>query len=483
MLVPDELTACIICRDDRGFQLAQILVPRFQIVYWMSSDSDCRKFTPLAPRGEIVSRKSLPTSFHAVFFHSGNDTLWQRNQFESQYTFEFNTPGTPSRRDNVLPIFRATGNYFGIRTQDIDEVVAYMTGETVHRPSMCFPSLEVLPALSLLCQAHLANLHPNLAQPTQWITALGTSFESLQEMLETEWQLGYREQSPKSTIEQLLAAIFSESQLETSLVQSAYTAIAHNLGHSAEVPPLQPFTTQADSLAIFTGSLASCAIATLTSWLCNIPILMLKSGVDCPQNCQHLLILPESQIRELSTLRSSTYNFRGAVLVISSQSYPALKQKYRILCCGQRSHAALTRPWAVEALQEDIAKLIALQPENLRLWQLESQEFEQKNKQKIEMCQTQLTQLRQSAAPQPEILSTLETTVGQLRIQAKFACHTPIQLASENNARPIKDHLDQGIRDLQKPEKYNQAIERLEQVLSSLSQLLLSSVEADPASR
>jgi hypothetical protein len=123
----------------------------------------------------------------------------------------------------------------------------------------------------------------------------------------------------------------------------------------------------------------------------------------------------------------------------------------------------------------------SLQPENLRLWQQESQEFEQCHQEKIHACQTQLDQLKQMTHPLPDELSsrltTLETVVGDLRINAKFACHIPVQLVEESEPRPIKDHFEQALRDLQKPGQRLQAIDRLEQALAYLSQLLISFVE------
>jgi hypothetical protein len=487
------LTACVICKDDRGFTLSQLLIEQFAEVYWVSSDSDYRKFSADNATGTIVPQRSLPDTFSAVFFHSGNQALWQHQSPISDYTFEFNTPGTPITRPGVIPIFRATGTYFGIIPSDIDEIARYVSGQQSHLPALCRPTLECLLALSMLCQGYLLAqaTHPTVSDATWWQAGLGIGDllpNDLEARIATEWNPWGHTAAVTEPVTALTARILaptdSEAAITPAIVAAAYGAITETLRHSPDLPTLPTWTTHATRLLILEADRVSQAIATVASTLLNLPISRFDptdDQADCKLLEHSILILTESRIKVLSVLRSRKFNFRGAVLVVSSQPFSVLKQKYRILCAGQGSHASFSDPWQVLDLQSHLATLLPLQPENLRLWRQESQEFEHRNKAKIASCQKDLQVLKNTpnihSAVWSEHLKQLEQTVGTLRIETKFACHTPVAVLPDNGCRPIKDHLEQAFKELRTPNQRHQAISRLEQALNHLSDLLLSSVE------
>lgn len=501
------MIACVVCKDERGFALSQRLRTAFAEVYWVSSDTDYRKFCVVDEvDGLSIPRRSLPTKFQAVFFHSGNDVLWQSQGLKADVTFEFNTPGMPAARAGVVPIFRATGAYLGIGREDIDQVAGYLAGQRPNLPAMCYPPMEALPALAVLCEAYLSGYgeNPKLSQPSWWLAGLGglkqgkPDWERMDQLQAAIAQECRSSMGPPeiAQIQALVRAIveLTFASIAPDLVESAYGAIAQFASL-----PLAPATTESwelegKQILTLPGNFATQAIAQVVAQQFKLPVKQLDLShypVKLPKSLNRsVLVLTEAQLPELSRLRSQRHNFRGAVLVVSSQSFKVLKQKYRILTCGQGSHQAFTLPWGLAQLQQHLAQLRPLQPENLELWQRESQEFEQVNRAKIADCQARIKQLKPLvqgglaplAQPLPvatvATIDAIEATVGDLRVNAKFACHTTVPLfQGEKRPRPIKDHFEQALQDVRQPGQANQAIRRLEQTLDYLSQLLLTCVE------
>lgn len=159
MTTENNLTICIVCSDpkpeDRVYKFIDLLLNNKNVkeVYTLQSDKNRTKFTQENLSNlsltKTLSKDFFPEKVTAVFLHeSDTTTLWEpfwiKENRKADFVFKFNSPGDPIAEGEKLPIYRKNeGNDFGITAKDIQEAVAYITGQRIEMPSMCFPSLEL----------------------------------------------------------------------------------------------------------------------------------------------------------------------------------------------------------------------------------------------------------------------------------------------------------------------------------------------------
>ncbi len=264
------LTACVVCRDERGKGFAGLLLAHFSEVYVISGESDKWKCDPKNFEGDCIPTKKLPEHVSAAFFHSSDESLWGSNHITADCIFEFNTPGTPKpKTETILPILKRTGPSFDISAADITEVADFLRGQRQALPSMCCPPIETLPALAMLCQGYLATGAaakpvtdswqqaevnsaleaigwPDFGQdfthfseasisgrsaetvqkPSWWLTTFG-SVQALRQTAQREWQQLGNQQDFATELEQLIDAIALGTSIDSpQLVAQAYSVIA-----------------------------------------------------------------------------------------------------------------------------------------------------------------------------------------------------------------------------------------------------------------
>jgi hypothetical protein len=152
----NKLTICIVCNDskpeDRVYKFVNLLLESQKVneVYTLKSDNERKKFTQenlsdlsLTP---TLSKDFFPEKVTAVFLHESDTTtlwepIWIKEGRKADFVFKFNSPGDPIAEGEELPIYRKNeGTDFGITAKDIEEVIAYISGDTKLLPSMCSPA-------------------------------------------------------------------------------------------------------------------------------------------------------------------------------------------------------------------------------------------------------------------------------------------------------------------------------------------------------
>lgn len=175
------------------------------------------------------------------------------------------------------------------------------------------------------------------------------------------------------------------------------------------------------------------AAATVVSTLLGIEKIRLQEPlaqgkVKFPQ--QSILILSAEQISRLAELR--LHGFDGAVLVLASESFDALKAKHPILRWGQGSHDACTYPWKLPDLVQKVVELVPMEPENLKMVQKELKAANQWYQRRVIPCLKKLEKSQEKGAWDAKALASLVTTIEQLRAETPVACHAAIEVGGYN---------------------------------------------------
>lgn len=162
MILENNWTACIVCSDqnpeNRVNKLVKLLLETQKIleVYTISSeDEQPKKCTPKNITveqdrlGTNISRDNLPQQVTVAFVHSSDTEgiwkpAWIDKNRKAKFVFKFTTPGNPYVEGEELPIFRENEpNNLGITATDIEEIIAYISGQRSQHPSICFPTIEL----------------------------------------------------------------------------------------------------------------------------------------------------------------------------------------------------------------------------------------------------------------------------------------------------------------------------------------------------
>lgn len=151
---------------------------------------------------------------------------------------------------------------------------------------------------------------------------------------------------------------------------------------------------------------------------------------------QSILMLSTEQINRLAELR--LHSFDGAVLVLASESFNALKAKQPILCWGQGSHDACTYPWKLPDLLQKVVELVPMEPENLKMLQKELKAADRWFQRRIVPCLRKLEKSQEKGAWDVTALASLVTIIEQLRAETPVACHAVVEVGG--NSAQIQQH-------------------------------------------
>lgn len=476
----ESLVACVICEGDRGSEWAKLLTKHFRKVYVISSNSNCSVFSPDSKQGKSIPCKQLPSLIDVVLFHTGNENLWFKSKLKTRYTFEFNKVGSPCTRqgEKIYSIQRQTCP-FDIYESDIEELFEYIVGSRKLLPTMCFPRLEVSPAIFSLCQEYLvAQDKSEVVQSLHWLEVLDClqdaipnqqRLHKLQQDLTREWKLVASDDHLSTSLSKLLEAISQpESVISLPVVTDAYSVLASKLAlptvellHQSLPAKLPPF--EAKTILALKGNPASMAVADVLSRLLCIPRQIINPAnqlLDWKSLRRSILVLAESQVvSKLANLRSQ--GFSGAVLVVSTQPFAQIKRNYRVLRFGQGSHDAFEQPWSLSSLLAKAIELVPMEPENLQFLQNEIKAPEHLYEQKIEPS---LKRLREPDGS-PKNLVEAEAVVEQVRAATPVACHAMVTIAGEQ--KQVQQHLQAALTMLEDHGQYWQGIQRLEKAFEA----------------
>lgn len=166
---------------------------------------------------------------------------------------------------------------------------------------------------------------------------------------------------------------------------------------------------------------------------------------------QSILILSTEQISRLAELR--LHGFDGAVLVLASESFDALKAKHPILCWGQGSHDACTYPWKLPDLLQKVVELVPMEPENLKMLQKELKAANQWFQRRVIPCLRKLEKMQENGAWDANALASLATIIEQLRADTPVACHAVVEVGGYS--AQIQQHFQILLEQMGQPDTYN----------------------------
>jgi hypothetical protein len=197
---------------------------------------------------------------------------------------------------------------------------------------------------------------------------------------------------------------------------------------------------KSQQIVILTGSSLNAAIAAVLPLLLNTAIdfltpIELSTHPRIPKKA--LLILNEDQLSHLAQFRLQ--GFAGPVLTITSNLHRSPTQKHRILRWGQQSHATFTAPYNLSELLEQIADLVPLEPENLKMLQQELTAPQRWFKSLILPALRELT-------TNPTDTSKIASIVAEIRPKTPVACHASIEIAGET--AQIQQHFTRILQEL-----------------------------------
>lgn len=193
-------------------------------------------------------------------------------------------------------------------------------------------------------------------------------------------------------------------------------------------------------------SVVALAAATAISTLLDIDQILLmtygqknqddltEAPVKLPK--QSVLVLSQAQINQLAGLRLR--GFSGAVLVLSTEPFHALKAKYKILRWGQGSHEACQSPWELSALIEAVTELVPLEPENLKMLQKELKAPERWFQRQVVPCLKRLEKQQGNLADRKryqarqDAIASLSTIIEKLRSDTPVVCHAVVEIAGRS---------------------------------------------------
>ncbi len=487
------LTVCVICRDSRSSLWVKVLINYFAEVYVIASSSDYRKFTISDIEGVIIPERKLPSSVSAIFFHSSDEHIWHNSHVTSNCVFEFNTPGTPKAKAGILPILRPTSPIFAIGFKDVEEIVHYLIRKRESLPSICYQPLEILPAISVLCQTYIAIYlkDKKVLRSSWWFKALGgvkgvrQQYHDLEELLKIEWIIAGKNDVSKAAIDTLIKTIFNsyssllcDSLITPQIVRSAYQEILDKLGLQPTELAINSVQTPFNLIVAIKSSLISTSVVTVLSTLLGIPKLFLE-GNEHRHNLksfkQSILVIPENQISILPKLRLK--GFTGAILVLSSIPFSTLKQQHRVLRFGYGSHDSCETPLMLSTLLEKVTELVPLEPENFQLLHKELRVYQKLRDKQITSCLEDIKYLKKSPKEDKQRIQEIEKSVEKFRADARVACHTIVTIDQES--RQLQQHFQVALDEINiyDNEQRQKAINRLEAAFNYLKVILQSTGE------
>lgn len=180
------------------------------------------------------------------------------------------------------------------------------------------------------------------------------------------------------------------------------------------------------------SSIVANAAATVVSTLLEIEKIKLetptaKGKVKFPKHS--VLVLSTEQISRLAELR--LHGFDGAVLILASESFDALKAKHPILLWGQGSHDTCSYPWKLPDLLQKVVELVSMEPENLKMLQQELKAANQWYQRRVIPCLKKLEKMQGNGTWDAKALSSLATIIEQLRAYTPVAFHAVVEVGGD----------------------------------------------------
>lgn len=158
MILDNGLTAYVVCGDDRGLYLAELLAQRFDTVYLIAGFDEYQFWQAGEYQG---TPEELPPLFDAIFFHENDPELWDEIPENTNLgqIFKFTTSGEPEIQGNELPIYRQVhANNLNIEVADVEEVIAYINQQQVQKPRICFRTNSIREWGNLVKTVEFTNL-------------------------------------------------------------------------------------------------------------------------------------------------------------------------------------------------------------------------------------------------------------------------------------------------------------------------------------
>lgn len=166
-------SACVVCKDERGYKLSELLAERFDTVYLIANSDNYRCWE--AGKRPVTKHKLPPLQklqplFDALFLHDNQDDLklWQKIQQknippEQNITpgqiFKFTTSGEPEIQGNELPIYRQVhADNLNIELVDVEEIIAYINQQQVQKPRICLRTNNITEWRNLVDTVEFNNL-------------------------------------------------------------------------------------------------------------------------------------------------------------------------------------------------------------------------------------------------------------------------------------------------------------------------------------
>ena len=219
------------------------------------------------------------------------------------------------------------------------------------------------------------------------------------------------------------------------------------------------------------------AAATVVSTLLGIEKIRLQEPIGegkIKYPKQSILILSAEQITRLAELR--LHSFDGAVLVLASESFDALKAKHPILRWGQGSHEACIYPWKLPDLLQKVVELVPMEPENLKMLQQELKAANQWFQQQVIPCLKKLEKRQTDGFWDLKVLASLTTIIEQLRAYTPVACHAVVEIGGRS--AQIQQHFQILIESMQLQGSYDDTqIALLREVFTKWRDLVMKAGE------
>lgn len=467
-MAAQSLKAMIICNDGRNDACIKLLQQQVPELYMLKAGR-CRKFTPDEPKGLSIPRRQLPKSVNVLIFHSPDWAFWKDVNIHANYTFEFNTPGTPQPKPGVIPIYRQTFPNFAIKSHDAEELIDFISGRRLQLPSMCQTPItfDLLPALTTLCQCYIESPDEELTKPIWWLESLGLVDKGLlnQDLCNQILKNLDREcisvpefQFVHDSLEEFLDGLLIEkggiyvansSSIDREMVDYVYrltNQLLQSNGVALSSPSDNEFDPLPEAILALKGGFLGRAAAAVVAKQFSLKRKILDpgqiDGIDQLPNSS-ILVLTDAQVSHLPALRLK--DFRGGVLVLSQNSFVSLKRQYRVLRFGQGSHDALATPFKLSDLYAKLRNLVPMEPENLRFFQDEMRAVDSIYLKEIVPY---LNQLEQSASSSEINTAMLVSLSERMRSETPVACHTIVTI--ENQTLQIQQHLRRVLTNLEK---------------------------------
>jgi hypothetical protein len=149
------LIVCVVCTDGRADAWEDKL--REVATYGAVYIQDRRACTRYPDDADTYGEDVPPRRLDIAIVHGSDHGLWEKDKRKAEHVFVFNGPGMPLVKAGEIPIYRRT-QPFEVTPEDVEQMLAYVSGERKSLPGCCRPMSKsgYQESLSILCQGYLA---------------------------------------------------------------------------------------------------------------------------------------------------------------------------------------------------------------------------------------------------------------------------------------------------------------------------------------